>query len=478
MRWTNVITNAGTALLAGTIGDAGKRLIITRAAVSGAGVDVAALATQVNLADYKFDIPITQQMIENAVIKLRLQFANNNVISAFYLYQIGIFAKLEGQANDILFMILQASNPDYIPNKVEEPGLVNEYIINTHISSTANITVNISVVPYVTVDQFNNELNNIRENGVPAAGGDSDTVNSHTVNEDVPAGAKFTDTVYVHPATHSAAMIDETAARKFVTPEEKASWNDKYTKQEVDNKISSVYRYKGSVANFAALPSSNRVVGDVYNCQDTGINYAWDGSGWDDIGGVEALATAANNGLMSKEDFSKLAGIEAGANKYIHPTTDGNKHLPSGGTVGQLLKNNAAGTGVWVNDDNVKVSSIANNLVTTAAGFALDARQGKALMDEITAINDNLDVYEYQVTQGVQLTILPPPGEGSYWLDFVVAGVTTLFLISNGGNFFMGKSFIAGNSLANDVVSLSSGNLVINSTFPVSGQKVFLKKLR
>ncbi|RGX53764.1 hypothetical protein DWV16_16185 [Anaerotruncus sp. AF02-27] len=32
---------------------------------------------------------------------------------------------------------------------------------------------------------------------------------------------------YVHPATHSAQMIDETDTRKFVTPDEKAAWNGK-----------------------------------------------------------------------------------------------------------------------------------------------------------------------------------------------------------------------------------------------------------
>lgn len=36
---------------------------------------------------------------------------------------------------------------------------------------------------------------------MPANGGNSETVNNHTVNADVPANAKFTDTVYTHPTT-------------------------------------------------------------------------------------------------------------------------------------------------------------------------------------------------------------------------------------------------------------------------------------
>lgn len=36
---------------------------------------------------------------------------------------------------------------------------------------------------------------------LPANGGNASTVNGHTVNADVPSGAKFTDTVYTHPTS-------------------------------------------------------------------------------------------------------------------------------------------------------------------------------------------------------------------------------------------------------------------------------------
>ena len=47
---------------------------------------------------------------------------------------------------------------------------------------------------------------------------------------------------------------------------------DAYTKEQVDAKVASVYRVKGSVANFDALPTT-AVIGDVYNLTDTGANY-------------------------------------------------------------------------------------------------------------------------------------------------------------------------------------------------------------
>lgn len=45
--------------------------------------------------------------------------------------------------------------------------------------------------------------------------------------------------------------------------------------------------------------------------------------------------------------LDKLEGIEAEANKYVHLTTPGNKHIPAGGTNGQILKWSADGTAVW-----------------------------------------------------------------------------------------------------------------------------------
>ena len=52
------------------------------------------------------------------------------------------------------------------------------------------------------------------------------------------------------------------------------------TTKYVDEKVSTVYRYKGNVANKDSLPVDNNVVGDVWNAEDTG---------WDDIGGVVDL---------------------------------------------------------------------------------------------------------------------------------------------------------------------------------------------
>lgn len=73
------------------------------------------------------------------------------------------------------------------------------------------------------------------------------------------------------------------------------------------------------------------------------------------------LASSSSNGLMSASDKTKLDGISAGANNYTHPTSSGNKHIPSGGSSGQILRWSADGTAVWGADNNTTYGIATNS---------------------------------------------------------------------------------------------------------------------
>ena len=90
-------------------------------------------------------------------------------------------------------------------------------------------------------------------------------------------------------------------------------------------------------------------------------------------------ATTSAAGLMSASDKSKLDGIASGANAYTHPTTSGNKHIPSGGSSGQILRWSADGTAVWGADNNTTYSAAT----TSTAG--LMSASDKSKLDGITA---------------------------------------------------------------------------------------------
>lgn len=104
---------------------------------------------------------------------------------------------------------------------------------------------------------------------------------------------------------------DQTDANIKVVSDDLA--NNYYNKSQVDSKFTSVYIFKGSVDTIEDLPTEGNVIGDVWNVRKNDTNYAWTSEGWDALGGTAELASLTANGLMSKEDFAKLQGIEAGA---------------------------------------------------------------------------------------------------------------------------------------------------------------------
>lgn len=111
---------------------------------------------------------------------------------------------------------------------------------------------------------------------------------------------------------------------------------------------------------------------------DYGITDATPDSHIGATGNVHGAATASVNGFMSSTDKSKLDGIATGANNYVHPTTSGNKHIPSGGSSGQILRWSADGTAVWGTDNNTTYS----NATQSAAGLMSAADKTK--LDSIT----------------------------------------------------------------------------------------------
>lgn len=104
---------------------------------------------------------------------------------------------------------------------------------------------------------------------------------------------------------------DQTDANIKVVSDDLA--NNYYNKSQVDSKFTSVYIFKGSVDTIEDLPTEGNIIGDVWNVRKNDTNYAWTSEGWDALGGTAELSSLTANGLMSKEDFAKLQGIEAGA---------------------------------------------------------------------------------------------------------------------------------------------------------------------
>ena len=81
---------------------------------------------------------------------------------------------------------------------------------------------------------------------------------------------------------------------------------------------------------------------------------------------VKALvATKANADLSNVGKDTLAAAVEeAGIKNYTHPTTSGNKHIPSGGSSGKILKWSADGTAVWGDEKSITVDSALSSSST------------------------------------------------------------------------------------------------------------------
>lgn len=87
--------------------------------------------------------------------------------------------------------------------------------------------------------------------------------------------------------------------------------NKKYVDDNIVAHLVGVYTYKGSKDTYANLPATGNNVGDVWNVEDTGTNYAWNGTNWDSLSAnvldstgnstVQAMSQKATTGELNKK---------------------------------------------------------------------------------------------------------------------------------------------------------------------------------
>jgi hypothetical protein len=119
-----------------------------------------------------------------------------------------------------------------------------------------------------------------------------------------------------------------------VTQSEKNRWNNTYTRNEVDNMMSSSVdgsEWKTAVATFGDLSTTypEPMDGWKVTVQDEDIVYMFDPvKGWFAISSNSIpLATSTLEGKMSSTDKVKLDSVEFGANNYIHPDNITTRHI-------------------------------------------------------------------------------------------------------------------------------------------------------
>lgn len=121
------------------------------------------------------------------------------------------------------------------------------------------------------------------------------------------------------------------------------------------------------------------LIGNYIDTNTTYSNFVKSGSGAKS-GLVPAPSTTAGTTKYLREDG--IWQVPPDTNTvYTHPTTSGNKHIPSGGKEGQILRWSSDGTAVWGADNNTAYSSLtaanggtAVSLVTTGEKYTWNSK--------------------------------------------------------------------------------------------------------
>lgn len=195
---------------------------------------------------------------------------------------------------DIHRWYLQASNNPNAPET--NPGFLN--VDNDHNDSVCK-----QLWVSETTGAIYNRFGQIVENSDPA------TVSSWS------EWYKLATKADIDGTTTTLTERIDTVANNLATHEADFNNPHKVTAEQLG--LTTVYRYNGSVATYADLPTSGQKIGDVYNVEtadpDHGIkagdNVAWDGTQWDILGGNHDLSGYAQ--LNSANTYTALNTFRA-----------------------------------------------------------------------------------------------------------------------------------------------------------------------
>lgn len=172
-----------------------------------------------------------------------------------------------------------------------EPNVIETVKVNGTALTPVNKAVDV-IVPTKTSDLTNDgdgTSNFATEAYVQQNGGKIDKIKVNGVEQTITnKEVDLTIPTKVSDLTNDSNFQSDTQVSSSIATALANSGNAYQTASDVSNAISSAvasaYKYKGSVATYSDLPASGNTTGDVWDVQETGVNYAWTGTAWDPLG--------------------------------------------------------------------------------------------------------------------------------------------------------------------------------------------------
>lgn len=264
--------------------------------------------------------------------------------------------------------------------------------------------------------------------------GSNVTITPDATNDKITITIAATDTVYTHPTSSGNKHIPSGGSSGQIlrwSADGTAAWGEDSNATYSDatqsasglmsasdkTKLDGIATGANKITVDSALSSTstNPVQNKVINTalagkSDTDHTHKYAGSS--SAGGAATSANKINtdagsatnpvyfaNGIPVKTTYTLGASVPSGAKftdtVYTHPTTSGNKHIPSGGSSGQILRWSADGTAAWGADNNTTYSEAT----TSAAGLMSAADKTK--LDSIGAGTNIPSYWQTELDDGV-----------------------------------------------------------------------------
>lgn len=160
-----------------------------------------------------------------------------------------------------------------------------------------------------------------------------------------------------------------------------------------------------------------------------------------DSGFVSDASYVHTDNNYTTTDKNKLSGIAASANNYVHPTTAGNKHIPAGGTSGQILRWSADGTAVWGVDNDTTYSpatETTNGLMSSDDKTKLDRIGSYTTATTVANLNanyENIEISNLSANASLSVNLVGTTYNGWDINVFIYCSSARTITIPTSGNY-------------------------------------------
>ncbi len=326
---------------------------------------------------------VRYEKVSDENVLLTAVISNEGMTLGYRMTEMGVYGRLEGEEEEVLCSIAitpSQEEADFWPpwNGLAPMEIVQRYYIS----------ISPEAVPVITVDQ-GSALAEIAAETRRAQSEEGRL--GEKIEEEEARAAGEEEKLYRFVETGMAGVTEaiEGEARRALQSEaelESRKVDRVEGKQLSSNDYTSIEKDKVHVAYDKSHSHENRSVLETISAEllgkwNSAVEHITDTlkhvteaerEKWDDAWGKRhSHGNAGVLGKITQAMLDKLNGIAEGANHYAHPTGTGYKHIPSGGSSGQILRWSADGTAQWGNDNNTTYGNMKAATSTAGGGAGL-----------------------------------------------------------------------------------------------------------